>query len=385
MSMPRIVLIGSHFPNVRMEKEAKALASHGYTVTVIGWERWGAYPSLGGKSSYGVKKLRLSVPPNSLKVALYLPIWWLFAIVRLLMSRWDVVHAVDFDSYAPALVVAKMKRKPIVYDIADFYADTIGFPILPGLSRRIIAAIDRTLMKSAAVIILPNESMIQQIGLDTTKKSAVIIYNSPDPDILTGIVGKRPETKDFAIFYGGGIGTGRGIVEMCLAVRDLPGVQLVITGPCSPGFEAELRGICENIANVKLQLTFVPYREIITQTIDADLLFAIYDPSDHNVRYASPNKLFEAMMCTKPIIVSDGTYMANVVRDEKCGLVVSYGDIPALEEAITKLKNNPELCQSLGRNGRRAYENRYSWPIMEQRLLDIYQHICDKRQIGAAP
>jgi glycosyltransferase involved in cell wall biosynthesis len=381
--MRKIVLVGSHFPNTRMEKAAKALASHACTVTVIGWERWGAYSPLDAKCSYRVKKFRLGVPPNSLKVALYFPIWWLFAMWHLFVERWDVVHAVDFDSFVPALLIAKLKRKPIVYDIADFYADTIGFPILPGLSRRIVAKIDRTLMQFAVAIILPNESIIKQVGLDTTRKSVVIINNSPDPDILTGVATGNPEGKPFVIFYGGGIGPGRGIVEMCLAVKDLPDVQLLITGPCSPDFETELRESCKNITNVELHLSFVPYKEVIAETVKAHALFAIYDPADRNVRFASPNKLFEAMMCEKPIIVSDGTYMTNVVREENCGLVVPYGDINAIRAAILKLANSPEMAQGLGHNGRRAYENRYSWRIMEQRLLDIYQHICNKQQIGA--
>ncbi|MDH4366662.1 MAG: glycosyltransferase family 4 protein [Dehalococcoidia bacterium] len=381
--MRKIVLIGSHFPNIRMEKEAKALASHAYTVTVIGWERWGAYSPLDANNSYGVKKFRLTVPPNSLKVALCLPIWWLFTMWQLLVERWDVVHAVDFDTFVPALLIAQIKRKPIVYDIADFYADTIGFPILPGLSRKIVAKIDRTLMRFAVAIVLPNESMIEQVGLDTTRKSAVIINNTPDPDILRGVASGKLEDKPFVIFYGGGIGPGRGITDMCLAVKDLPDVRLVITGPCSPDFEAELRETCKNITNVKLHLSFVPYKEVITETVRAHALFAIYDPADHNVRFASPNKLFEAMMCGKPIIVSDGTYMTNVVKKENCGLVVPYGDINEIREAILKLENSPEMAQGLGRNGRRAYENRYSWRIMEGRLLDIYQHICNRRKIGA--
>jgi glycosyltransferase involved in cell wall biosynthesis len=381
--MRKIVLVGSHFPNTRMEKVAKALASRAYTVTVIGWERWGAYSPLDAKSGYRVKKLRLSVPPNTLKVALYLPIWWLFAIWHLIVERWDVVHAVDFDSFAPALLIAKIKRKPIVYDIADFYADMIGFPVLPGLSRRIVSKVDRTLMQFAVAIILPNESIIEQAGLDITRRPVVIINNTPDPDILTGVATGDLEDKPFVIFYGGGIGPGRGTTDMCIAVKDLPDVQLTITGPCSPAFEAELRETCKNITNVKLHLSFVPYKEVIAQTVRAHVLFAIYDPAGRDNRFGSPNKLFEAMMCGKPIIVSDGAYITNVVKKENCGLVVPYGDINAIRAAILKLQNNPELARSLGRNGRRAYENRYSWRIMERRLLDIYQHICNKQQIGA--
>lgn len=297
---------------------------------------------------------------------------------QLLVGRWDVVHAVDFDSFVPALLIAKIKRKPIVYDIADFYADTIGFPILPGLSRKIVAKIDRTLMKSAAVIILPDEARIAQVGLDTRKQHVVIVNNSPGQGILKTIARERLETKAFTVFYGGGIGKGRGILEMCLAVRDLPDVRLVVKGPCSPSFEAELREVCEIADNIKLDLKFVPYTEVITETINAHLLFALYDPADHNARFASPNKLFEAMMCEKPIVVSDGTSMADVVRKENCGLVVRYGDVQAIREAIVKLKGDPGLRQELAAHGRRAYEGKYDWQIMEQRLLTLYQHIGDK-------
>lgn len=106
-----------------------------------------------------------------------------------------------------------------------------------------------------------------------------------------------------------------------------------------------------------------------------DVLFATYDPIYPTNRYASPNKLFEAMMCHKPIIVNDGTSMADIVRRENCGIVVPYGDVNELKNAILKLKNNPQLYGRLGVNGRNAYDTKYSWKIMEQRLLDVYKHI----------
>ncbi len=361
-----------------MEKEATAVAEHSYTVIILGWERWEVSSPLNGKDNYEVKKFTWRVPPNSIKVAFYLPIWWLFVMWQLLIERWHVVHAIDFDSFVPALLVAKLKRKPIVYDIADFYADTIGFPILPGLSRRIVAKIDRTLMKCAIAIVLPDECRIEQVGLDTTKKHVVIVNNSPNQSILSNIVSEDVNNKVFTIFYGGGIGSGRGILEMCLAVKDLPDVQLIITGPCSPSFETELRQICGNSKNIRLRLQFVPYKDVIRETVHAHLLFAVYDPADHNARFASPNKLFEAMMCGKPIMVSDGTSMVDIVRKENCGIVVPYGDIQAIKEAIVRLKNNPDLRKELGANGRKAYEQKYNWQIMEQRLLTLYHQICAK-------
>jgi len=380
--MQEIMMVSSHFPNIRMEKEAKTLANHGYAVTVIGWERWGAFPPLNGKSNYRLKKFRLSVPPSSLKVAFYLPVWWLFVMLQLLTGQWDVVHAIDFDTFVPALLMAKIKRKPIVYDIADFYADMIGFPILPGLSRKISAKIDKALMKFADVIILPDESRIEQVGLDTSKKPVVIVNNSPDQDILNGIVRESLKDKRFTIFYGGGVTKERGIIEICLAVKDLHDVQLVIMGPCPPSFATELREMCKNVDNVRLHLGFMPYKEVIAETLNAHLLIGLYDPAVPNNRFASPNKLFEAMMCEKPIVVSDGSSMTEIVRSENCGVIVPYGDVQTIREAIVRLNNDADLRQRLGANGRRAYEERYNWHIMEQRLHDVYKELTNCQLIS---
>ena len=79
------------------------------------------------------------------------------------------------------------------------------------------------------------------------------------------------------------------------------------------------------------------------------------------------------MMCGKPIIVSDGSSMTNIVKAENCGLVIPYGDVRAIQDAIAKLMEDKKLRQYLGANGRKAYEKKYSWSIMEDRLLDAYR------------
>jgi glycosyltransferase involved in cell wall biosynthesis len=83
------------------------------------------------------------------------------------------------------------------------------------------------------------------------------------------------------------------------------------------------------------------------------------------------------MMCGKPIITNDKTSMAGIVHAENCGLIVPYGDISAIKNAIIMLKEDPDLCNLLGANGRRAYEQKYSWTIMEKRLLAVYERLTD--------
>jgi glycosyltransferase involved in cell wall biosynthesis len=83
------------------------------------------------------------------------------------------------------------------------------------------------------------------------------------------------------------------------------------------------------------------------------------------------------MMCGKPIIVNDHTSMSDIVREEKCGLIVSYGDVNSIKDAIVKLRNDLALREELGNNGRLAYEQKYSWKIMEKRLLAVYKNILN--------
>jgi glycosyltransferase involved in cell wall biosynthesis len=107
----------------------------------------------------------------------------------------------------------------------------------------------------------------------------------------------------------------------------------------------------------------------------ADLLFATYDPAIPNNRYASPNKIFEAMMLGKPVVVARATNMDHIIAREDCGLIVEYGNKQDLESALIQLDEDPHLRQRLGANARRAYEREYNWELMKLRLLALYEEL----------
>ena len=148
-------------------------------------------------------------------------------------------------------------------------------------------------------------------------------------------------------------------------------VQLVIAGFGKD--EHELLQLFSRSKNVKY-IGRISYEDVIRWSLKADLLFALYDTIVPNNKYASPNKLFEAMMCGKPILVNKGTAMAEIVSKENCGLVVNYNKYE-IKKAIELLKYDPTLCVKLGNNGRKAYEIKYDWSIMEGRLLNLYHNL----------
>jgi glycosyltransferase involved in cell wall biosynthesis len=52
--------------------------------------------------------------------------------------------------------------------------------------------------------------------------------------------------------------------------------------------------------------------------------------------------------------------------------VMDYGNVEQLEGALTHLAQDPALRARLGANARCAYEEKYSWGIMQQRLVEVY-------------
>lgn len=355
------------YPDSRLKKEMETLKKNGYEIEVIMWERGWPFPN---DQNINIKSLKINARIGlNIKSLLFYPIWWLFLTTWLFRTKWDVVHAVNFDTYLFALLVAKIKKKPIVYDIFDFYGD-----MMPGLLRNIIVRLDRYLLPFSDVLIIADDSRVEQIG-GNIHKNIYTINNSPTKDFFDM---KFPNNgnNSLKIFIGGKIIEERCLDMIIYTVSEMKDVDLIIRGHCGePVFKQQLMQLGQKYENVDIYLGGVPYEEIIKGTMDANLTIALYDPKIPNNKYASPNKLFEAMASGIPIIVNENTSMANIVKKEDCGIVIPYGNEKALKETILSLKENRKLQKSLGYNGRKAYENKYNWTIMEERLLNIYDQV----------
>lgn len=356
-------------PDPRATKVAKSLARNGYNVNILAWDRVGLFSKIERNVDFTIYRFQFKSPSGQLSLVFYLPVWWLFEFSWLIRQKWDIVHVADFVTLLPALIASKLKRKLIIYDIYDFYADNAP-PSTPRLFRYFISNLDKLLMKFVDCIIIVDESRYPQIGNNSQK--AIVITNSPEDALKNGSISESKKRNDkFLIFYAGHLSRERGFLQIISAIIDMDDVQLVIAGFGKD--EHELLQLFSRSKNVKY-IGRISYEDVIRWSLKADLLFALYDTIVPNNKYASPNKLFEAMMCGKPILVNKGTAMAEIVSKENCGLVVNYNKYE-IKKAIELLKYDPTLCVKLGNNGRKAYEIKYDWSIMEGRLLNLYHNL----------
>jgi glycosyltransferase involved in cell wall biosynthesis len=162
------------------------------------------------------------------------------------------------------------------------------------------------------------------------------------------------------------------------AIESIEGVKIVIAG--YGDLVEEIKECARKMPDKVQFIGEIGHAEVLERSAKADLLFVLRDPIVLVNKYICgskvlESKVLEAMMCGRPILVNKGTSTANKVREENCGLVVDANNIEEIKKAIIRLRDNPELCEELGANARKAHEERYSWEIMEGRLLALYQEL----------
>ena len=90
---------------------------------------------------------------------------------------------------------------------------------------------------------------------------------------------------------------------------------------------------------------------------------------------AQPNKMFEYMSASVPVIASNFSLWREVVEENQCGLCVNPNSPEEIAAAIQFLDSHPEEVVRMGENGRRAVEKKYRWDREEFRLVSLYQSL----------
>jgi len=363
--------------DIRLPKEIVALNQAGYRTKLLYWDRDCCINET--KKLKGCEDIPLRLKaPWGIKILPFLPIWWSFVFICLLITSYDVIHAVNFDCIIPSLIAGRLKRKYVVYEILDIYEEQIP---LPRAIKSILLKVDKLFMRLADAVIIADEAQIEGIGGIPNPK-VVPIYDSP-PNISIGEYIREESTcqpnKPFTLFYAGALYKARrlNLEKVLEAIRDLNGVKLVIAG--YGDLVDEIRKWMSQMPDKVEFIGKISYQEVIQRgNSDADLFFILRDSAIPINRFTCGSNLFNAMICGKPILANKGSSTAAKVHENNCGLVVDANNVEEIKKAIIKLRDNPELCKELGANGRRAYEHKYSWEIMEHRLVSLYQKLTMK-------
>jgi glycosyltransferase involved in cell wall biosynthesis len=85
--------------------------------------------------------------------------------------------------------------------------------------------------------------------------------------------------------------------------------------------------------------------------------------------------LLEAWQHGKPVIAARAGGIPAVVNDGEDGLLVEYGDVAALAQAMERLLTDTALRQTMGQTGRAKIAHQYTWAHVAGRVEKIYQSV----------
>jgi glycosyltransferase involved in cell wall biosynthesis len=359
--------------DIRVFKIVNSLKKR-YSILALGWNREKVPREITNKYLVDLKLCGFIAPygkslVRSPKMVSYYIYFWIWLFNQLVKSNPKVIHACDLDTVIPCYFYKLLFRKKLVFDVFDRYA--IAF--VPRKFRLFYSAVnflEEFFSKNSDVLITISEKVLSTFR--RKPKHCMIIFNCPEDYRID----KKSPNEDgvLKIVYTGGIRSKtRGLESLTAAVNDLPNVELVIAGWYIKSDKQFLESLLR-VPNVKYKGILKPNDSLILEA-SSDVIVALYDPSIQWHNITLPNKFFEAMMCSVPLITN---VSADFVNPIGFGIIVEYGNIEQIRNAIVELRDNVELRRNLGLNGRKAFLEKYNWKNMEQEIFEVYSSLMQR-------
>jgi len=89
-----------------------------------------------------------------------------------------------------------------------------------------------------------------------------------------------------------------------------------------------------------------------------------------------PSKMLEFMACGRPVILGVEGYARELLERAGGGVFVEPENAEALAAAITQFARDPQLCSTLGENGRRFVTLHFSRASTARRYLRLLEEVC---------
>ncbi len=394
----RCVLIINCFEpldGARVGYEALALASAGYDLHILSWERnqpeaiyhtsWERIP---------MTVLRYPAPIGSPSLPLFAR-----QLYKRLSNCLDsiqfypaVVHSAHIMFMPFALHLAWKRKMMVVYDCYETYA--IGYaehahPIFRPLIRWPVEILENLMAwRTAGILTICTANDLLERRFRRFNSNVIPLLNVPPLFEDVGQMGvPARKSAPFRIVYAGGISIDKGLIQMLKSLRNLVeeglNVELVLIGKPVGMDGGELQRLIDSSGVPQLVriVQWLAYDQLhaLLRTCHAGL--ALYQPSGR-FDYASSGqarKLFTYMQAEIPIICSRAGALGAVLQEERCGILVDPGDISDITDALRYLIVHPHEAYAMGRRGCEAIIARYNWNNESVRLLDFYQAICTAR------
>jgi len=280
-----------------------------------------------------------------------------------------------FIGYA-ARYLARRWRCQFVFNVSDLWPDSavdMGMIEPDSLAVKLSRKLELSLYREAAGVTGQTDDILATIRERAPTTPTEVITNSVDPSRFGGdradaearaLIGDEPGP---VFIYAGLLGLAQGldqILDVAAALPSrLPG-RFVLVGDGPVREHLEQRVATEKLDRVKI-LPMQPRSRVPGLLAAADIALITLGGRIHG---AVPNKIYEAMASSLPIIIAAEGEAVRRVESVGAGIGVPPQDRDALLAACTRMIEDVELRRRCGAGGRQAAETIYNRNRVADRL-----------------
>jgi glycosyltransferase involved in cell wall biosynthesis len=297
-------------------------------------------------------------------------------------------------------VAGALRFLPWVFEVRDLWPESlvgVGQATSDSLLYRNVDRVAHFLYRHATHLVVDGElkrrHLIRQ-GVDERRISVIRNGIEEDfclpPDSANARLARRQLRQElglrdeFVLLYAGTLGMAHGLETILQAAERLRGRRDIVFFLMGAG--AERGQLCELIKGLQLpnaRLLEKQPREKIPAFLAAVDACLVPLRDKEVFKSAIPTKMFEAMAAGKPVILGVEGEAKEILLASQAGLAVRPEDPEAMAAAILKLRNDPSLCQALGRNGRQSVMEKYLRRTEAARYLNLLTELCAGRKLLA--
>ena len=227
-------------------------------------------------------------------------------------------------------------------------------------------------------VVEDNIERIQTHSKICTDKISVV-SNTPELKTLF-LKDNFQEISKLKVVYTGNVdGTFRGIMTLVEAAKLLKNknieFNIIGDGTYIAKIQEEIK--LNNLKNINL-IGKLSHNELLKALEEQHIGIIPHDNSDY-IKYTIPNKIFDYMAHSLPIIVPSVKPLKRIIEKTNCGYVYEVCNPQSLAECINYILNNKSELYKKAQNGYEAIKSKYNWENDAKEMLNIIKVYLEQK------
>lgn len=218
-----------------------------------------------------------------------------------------------------------------------------------------------------------------------------MIPNSADLDLFCPDKGQPLDRRfgspdDFKLVFTGAHGPANGLEAVLDAAAEIKrrrerNIRFVFIGTGRTKPRLVERSKKEGTDQIISWVDPLPKRELAAALAVMDVGMMILKNVPAFYYSTSPNKFFDYIACGLPVLNNYPGWLADMIREHRCGVVVPPDDPKAFADAVVSLRDGVGELPAMGQRARKLATKSFSRDLMGKRFVDALERVRAQRRL----